>query len=194
MHQPAQRHAMAATLLIVLVSGCSSSDDLVLQRSLARQAEQNAQMARHTQQIVETTRQLVESDARARGELIEMQQNLQDGVRTERNSLDRQHEELETERQAIAHQRQRDPLIAAAIVNAGLLLACMAPLLLAYWVLRSSWAQDSGGFDDLLIQELITETSIFLPRSTLALSSVETPPEPAEALAGATQRLRSADE
>ena len=194
MHRPAQRHAIAATLLMVLASGCSSSDDQILQQSLARQAEQNAQMARHTQQIVETSRQLVESDARARNELIEMQQHLQDGVQTERKSLDRQHEELETERQTIAHQRHRDPLIAAAIINVGILLACMAPLLLAFWVLRHSWAQESAGIDELLIHELVTETPVFLPRPTLALPSAETASEPAGALVGPAQTMRSADE
>ncbi len=194
MHRPAPRHVIAATVLMALVSGCSSSDDQILQQSLARQAEQNSQMARHTEQIVETSRQLVESDARARGELIEMQQHLQDGLQTERQSLDRQHEQLETERQAIARQRQRDPLIAAAIVNVGILLACMAPLLLAYWVLRSSWAQESGGVDELLIQELVTETPVFLPRPTLALPSSEPSPEPADALTGTAQSLRSDDE
>jgi hypothetical protein len=193
MHRPVPRPAIAATLLMALISGCSTSDDQILQQSLARQAEQNAQMARHTDQIVETSRQLVESDARARGELIEMQQHLEDGVQAERQSLDRQHEQMETERQAIARQRLQDPLIAAALVNVGILLACMAPLLLAYWVLRSSWALESGGVDELLIQELVTETPVFLPRPTLALPPAEAAPDPSGALSGSAQSLRSAD-
>ena len=116
--------------MLALITGCKEDDQL--QRSLQRQAEQ----------IVGASRQLVEADAKARGELIELQQNLQEGVQTERKSLDRQHEEIEAERQVIARQRHRDPLIAAAIVNTGVLLACIAPLLLAFWVLRSSWGQD----------------------------------------------------
>ena len=190
MQRPVHSQALAAILLTALISGCDTSDDQVLQQSLRRQAEMNAQMARHTEQIVETSRQLVESDARARGELIELQQNLQEGVQTERKSLDRQHEELESERQAIALQRQRDPLIAAAIVNAAILLACVAPLLLAFWVIRSSWTPESGGVDELLIHDLVAETPILLPRPLLALPA-ETSPEPPAALTGPAQPMRS---
>ena len=141
---------------MALITGCKEDDQL--QRSLQRQAEQ----------IVGASRQLVEADAKARGELIELQQNLQEGVQTERQSLDRQHEEMEAERQIIARQRHRDPLIAAAIVNTGVLLACIAPLLLAFWVLRSSWGQESAGVDELLIHELTTETPVLLPQADFA--------------------------
>jgi uncharacterized protein YcfL len=169
-------HTIPVTLLLVLITGCR--DDEALQR----QAEQNAQMARHAQQIVETSRKLVEADAKARGELIELQQNLQESVQTERKSLDHQHEELEAERQTIAHQRHRDPLIAAAIVNTGILLACIAPLLLAFWVLRNSWGQESASVDELLIHELTTETPVMLPQPTLPLVEAEGPLELARTL------------
>ena len=106
MHRPNLRQLIPTTLLMALMTGCS--DDEMLQRSLQRQAEQNAQMARHTQQIVETSR-----------DLVSLQQNLEEGVQTERKSLDRQHEEMEAERQMIARQRHRDPLIATAIINAS---------------------------------------------------------------------------
>ena len=170
MQRHSLRHAIPITLLMALVTGCSS-DDQLLRQSLQHQAEQNVQMARHTQQVVETSR-----------ELVELQQNLEEGVRTERKSLDRQHEEMENERKTIARQRHRDPLIAAAIINAGVLLACVAPLLLAFWVLRNSWAQESGGVDELLIQELTTETPVLLPRPALPLLSAETSSTTAEAL------------
>jgi hypothetical protein len=146
MHRPTLRQLIPVALLIAMIGGCSSDDEM-LRQSVRRQAEQNTQMARHTQQIVETSR-----------ELVSLQQNLEEGVQTERKSLDRQHEEMEAERQVIAHQRHRDPLIAAAIVNASLLLACIAPLLLAFWVLRHSWGQESSVVDELLIQELTTDT------------------------------------
>jgi len=107
--------------------------------------------------------------------------------------VDRQHEELESERQAIALQRQRDPLIAAAIVNAAILLACVAPLLLAYWVLRSAWTQEPGGVDELLIHDLVTETPVFLPRPLLALPA-ETLPESPAAQTGPAQPMRGADQ
>lgn len=172
MHRPTLRHTIPAILLTALFSGCKDDDQL--QRSLQRQAEQ----------IVGASRQLVEADAKARGELIELQQNLQEGVQTERQSLDRQHQDIEAERQAIAHQRHRDPLIAAAIINTGVLLACIAPLFLAFWVLRHSLGQESAGVDELLIHELTTENPVLLPRPTLPLPSAEATPEPAGALKG----------
>lgn len=180
MHRPTLRHVIPTTLLIALIAGCSS-DDQTLRQSLQRQAEQNVQMARNTQQIVETSR-----------ELIELQQNLQEGAQTERQSLDRQHEEMETERQAIARQRLRDPLIAAAIVNASILLACIAPLLLAFWVLRNSWGQESASVDELLIHEFTTDTPVLLPRPTLALPTAEVAQEPAEAIEGPASQAAGA--
>jgi hypothetical protein len=107
MLRPTLRHTIPTTVLLALITGCKEDDQL--QRSLQRQAEQ----------IVGASRNLVEADAKAREELIELQQNLQEGVQTERHSLDRQHEELEAERQVIARQRHRDPLIATAIINAS---------------------------------------------------------------------------
>jgi len=93
---------------------------------------------------------------------------------------------MEAERQVIARQRHRDPLIAAAIVNASVLLACIAPLLLAFWVLRNSGGQESAGVDELLIHELTTDTPVFLPRPTLPLPSAEATPETAGAIKGPT--------
>lgn len=185
MRRPTLLQMTPAALLMAVTAGCSSDNDM-LRQSLQRQAEQNVQMARHTQQIVETSRDLVEADVRARGELIELQQNLQEGVQTERQSLDRQHEEMESERQFIARQRHRDPLIATAIINASLLLASVAPLLLALWVLRSSWVQELGGVDELLIHELTTETPVLLPRSSLSLPAAQAAPVCADAIEGPT--------
>ena len=174
MLRPTLRHTIPATLLLALITGCKEDDEL--QRSLQRQAEQ----------IVGASRNLVEADAKAREELIELQQNLQEGVQTERQSLDRQHEGLEVERQTIARQRHRDPLIAAAIVNAGVLLACIAPLLLAFWVLRNSWGQESAGIDELLLHELTTENPAFLPSPMLPRPSAEAAQEAAGVINGST--------
>jgi hypothetical protein len=180
MHRPTLRHTIPLAILTALFSGCKEDDEL--QRSLQRQAEQ----------IVGASRNLVEADAKARGELIELQQNLQEGVQTERQSLDRQHQDMEAERQIIARQRYRDPLVAAAIVNTGVLLACIAPLLLAFWVLRSSWGQESAGVEELLIHELTSDNPVLLPRPTLPLSAGEVTPEPAGAIQGPTCRAAGA--
>jgi hypothetical protein len=91
-------------------------------------------------------------------------------------------------RQVIARQRHRDPLIAAAIVNTGVLLACIAPLLLAFWVLRNSWGEAAAGVDELLIHELTTENPVLLPRPSLPLVSAEATPEAVGELKGPTSR------
>jgi hypothetical protein len=67
------------------------------------------------------------------------------------------------------------------------LLACIAPLLLAFWVLRSSWSQESSGVDELLVHELTTENPVLLPRPTLPLPVGETS-RAAAALNGPTGR------
>jgi hypothetical protein len=53
--------------------------------------------------------------------------------------------------------------LAAAIINATIFLACIATLLLAYWVLRQSWEREPDGLVELLVQELVTESPALLP-------------------------------
>ena len=70
----------SAMLVAVCVIGCSSSDDRYVQlsqQSVARQAEQNRQMAQQSQQVAEATHELVQADARARAEMIEAQRSLE---------------------------------------------------------------------------------------------------------------------
>src|SRR5579859_6665142 len=63
-----------AVLGIAALIGCSSSDERYVelsQQSVARQAEQNQQIARQSQQVAEAAHELVQADARSRAELIE---------------------------------------------------------------------------------------------------------------------------
>ena len=159
-------HPLILTVLI-LVTGCSPRDDRLHQlatQSLARQAEQNQQMAKQTHEIAQATHELVEADAKACQDVIRLQTDLQTNVGQERASLDRQHEELEKERIQIAAQRQREPIIAAAIQDAAILLACLLPIFLCWFVVRSlNQEPPDAAIGELLVAELVSEQPLLLP-------------------------------
>lgn len=170
-------------------------------------ASQAGQVTETTRQFVESNgdtrkdmiqlqRQLVEAEAKARGELLQIQQDLVDrdaqcrqdldamrqqtqvAMDNERQSVDRQRENLDTERKEIAGQRQRAPIIAAAIAQVGLLLACLLPLVLCgylLYVLRHSGDNDAA-VTELLIEEIVADRPRFLPAPGLTPAIDETPP------------------
>jgi hypothetical protein len=205
------------TLLLLIVIGCSPSDDRLVelgQQACDRQARHNQAIADQSQQTTETThqfvessadarkdmielqRELVEAEAEARSELVQIQQDLvdrdaqcrqeltelqrdsQSSAQAERQSVDRQREDLATERRQIADERQRAPIIAAAIAQVGLVLACLLPLVLCgylLYVLRHS-GDDDAAVTEMLIEELVADRPRFLP--TLGSGIGEDPPVP----------------
>jgi hypothetical protein len=157
---------LALTILItLLLAGCKSSPDERLV-DMARdheksQAEQSQQMARMQQEVAEGSKRLVEADAKARQELTAIQHEL----RSDQADIGHQRDQLETERREIATQRHRDPIIAVAIENTGLVLACLLPLLVCVYVLWSiGRSRDTdAAVTDLLVQELVSERPMLLP-------------------------------
>ena len=192
---------------LLIVAGCSSSDDRLIelgQQSCDRQAQQNDTIATQAKQVTETTRQFVEAEGQARQEILEIQSELVDrdaqcrqelntlqretqaAVEAGRQNLDRQREELEAERRQIATERQRAPVIAAAIQQVGLWLACLLPLVLCgylLYVLRHS-SHDDAAVTELLVEELTTDRPRFLLRGPpatadqLVLPTTEAKPDP----------------
>lgn len=179
-----------ALLGAVCMIGCSSSDERYVelsQQSVARQAEQNHQMAQQSQQVAEATRSLVEADARARAELIEAQHSLEAGIQAERDKLDQQRQALEQDRQSVAAARVREPIIAQAIGAAACLLAVMACVVFCIYLVRAtSNAPAELELNELLLTELLTDNPAFLPRPTLPLALPEAAPEAAGAIEGPT--------
>ena len=203
-------------LLLLIVIGCSPSDDRLVelgQQACDRQARQNQAIADQSQQITETThqfvessadarkdmielqRELVEAEAEARSELVQIQQDLvdrdaqcrqeltelqrdsQSSVQAERQSVDRQREDLANERRQIADERHRAPLVAAAISQVGLVLACLLPLVLCgylLYVLRHS-GDDDAAVTEMLIEELVADRPRFLPTPGSAAIGEEAP-------------------
>lgn len=138
------------TITLTLTS-CESQDERLVEmarESSRRQAEQNQQMARLTEQVAETSQRLVEEDAKARTEMVGVHRELQQ----ERSEVGHQRDSLEADRRELADARRREPIIAAAITTAGLLMACLAPLVIAWLCLRQT-GQSSAAAD---VTEMLT--------------------------------------
>lgn len=178
---------MLATLMLTVV-GCSQAPDPhladIARQSLEQQARQNEQMAQQSQAVVqqgqrltEAAQTLVEKDAEARQALLQAQHQLHSGVATERASVDRQREALETERRELATQRGRDPIIAEAVQGLGILLACLLPLLVCFYVLRHLGVEttDHEALSELLVSELTCERPLLLPAVATAVARLEGP-------------------
>ena len=117
-------------LAIVVLTGCDKDQRLVdLAREGAdRQAAQNLQMAENTRQVASAAKAVVEADAQSRKDFAAMQRDVQ----TQQAEVGRQRDQLESDRRDAAQHRQRDPVIAAAITDVGLVLACLLPLVLCW--------------------------------------------------------------
>ncbi len=179
------RVTIPTTLLVLLTTtACNSSDQQLAEfseRAARRQQLQNETIAKQSEAIIDVNRRsadatkaLVDADAAARRELIRAQHQLNSEVHTERANVDRQREQLALEHREIAAQRNRDPMIAAAIEGAFLLIACLAPLILVAYALSRL---DRGGdaaeeLGEILLKELvISDHNPKLPNSLLALEN-----------------------
>jgi hypothetical protein len=165
-HRP--RLIAILSLLASTVVGCGSADERFVdlsKRSLERQAEQNKQMAQQSQEVAQAARQLVTADAQARNELIAAQADFQRHVQTAQQGLDRQHESLESERKELAAQRQREPILAAAICQAAMLLACLLPLVVCCLVLKALRHQADAELGELLLREFADPEPLLLERT-----------------------------
>jgi hypothetical protein len=95
----------------------------------------------------------------------------------------RQRDQLENDRRDIAAQRHRDPLIAAAITNFGLILACLLPLVLCVVILRAlrNPVTAEEALIEFLVQEVVAEQPLLLstepraPALERAVDREETP-------------------
>jgi hypothetical protein len=162
--------------------GCDEDERLadMARDATERQAEQNQEMIRLNREVAQSNQRLIEADAQARQEVLQVQRDLigrdtesrqelnalqrdtQTAIHQERTSLDRQHEKLDDERKEIAKQRSRDPLVAAAITGLGMVLACLAPIVLAVYLARTVLRQEPSDAElaELLLQEISSDKSV----------------------------------
>ena len=151
-----------APLATIPLGGCDEDERLTRMATEAadRQAAQNQEMSRLNREVAEGTKRLVEANAQTQKELAALQHDLQ----ADQAEIGRQRDLLETERKQVAAARRRDPIIANAITGVGLALACMLPLLLCWYLLRSVRDEtDDTLVAEVLIQELASDTPRLLP-------------------------------
>ena len=144
-------HKMPTAILIVMVAGCSSSDERLARmamESTQRRAEQNREMSQLNREVAEGTKRISEAIAESRQEMLAMETDLQ----VQRNRL-------EEERQALADERYRESLLAPILDNLGVLLIVCLPLVICWLLLFSLRKQtdDDAAVCDLLIQEITSD-------------------------------------
>jgi hypothetical protein len=155
-------------ILIVLTIGCQENENKRLaemaQRHEQRQVEQNRHAADLHREVAEGTRRLIESDGKAREEIVKLQRDIQ----AERSEIGHQRDQLEIDRQVLASTRHFDSLTAVAITNVGLLIACLLPLLLAWHLLRQPNSGDDSVLVEALLDDALTQqpTRLFGPDAT----------------------------
>lgn len=156
---------IVAALMLTAI-GCDEEENKRLaemaERHLERQAEQNRQVTELQREVAEGSRRLVEADAQARQEMVTLQREVQ----AERSEFGRQRDLLEGERRDLAAKRRLDPIVAAAITNIGLLLACLLPLVLCWYLLtRRVEPADDQAVAEVLLEDLVADRPLLLPRT-----------------------------
>jgi hypothetical protein len=156
----------------------------ISRESLHRQAEQNAQLARQSQAVTETTHELIKAESTVQSDANQLQQELH----TERSTLDQQRQELEDERRSLAAKRQRDPIIAESIKGLALVVAAALPLVVCWYLVRSLFLSASDDFTsaEILLEELATQGPLLAACAHAALpltvdedrSTPDLPPTP----------------
>jgi hypothetical protein len=154
---------IVAALMLTAI-GCDEDENKRLaemaERHLERQAEQSHQVTELQREVAEGSRRLVEADAQARQEMVTLQREVQ----AERSEVGRQRDLLEGERRDLAAKRRLDPIVAAAITNIGLLLACLLPLVLCWYLLqRRVEPADDQAVAEVLLEDLVSDRPLLLP-------------------------------
>ncbi len=162
-----KNHALIIGLILVLIAtGCEPSENErvaeMAEQQLVRQSEHNRQLADLHREVAEGSRRLVEADAQSRAEMVTLQREVQ----AERTELGRQRDTLEQERRELATERRMAPVIAAAINHIGLLLICILPLILAWYVLENPQRPtDDQVVAEILLNDLLSDSPLFPPHA-----------------------------
>lgn len=158
-------HLRVALLILTTLTmiGCDEDERLaaMAERHMARQAEQTRQNSQLHREVAAGSKRLVEADAKSRVEMVVLQREVQ----AERATVGRQRDALELQRQELAAQRRRDALTAAAISSAAWLLACLLPVAVCWLLLvQRPKPADAGAVADALLDDMIAEQPVLLPR------------------------------
>lgn len=174
------RHrSLSITIAIIglLIAGCGDQRDerlaAVSVEAVRQQAEQNRRMVDLQEQVAVGSRRLVEADTQARREMTQLHHS----VVAQQSEVGRQRDRLDEERKALAGQRNRETIWAAAIHDGACMLACLLPLVVAVLLLwpRPEMPQ-TAELSELLIAELsMDRLRLSAPASFAALPEPEIP-------------------
>lgn len=161
MKRPIPTAAIVTALALILLTGCSENEKLaqMAEKAADRQAGQNKEMARLNREVAEGTKLLVEADAEARADMIDIQKDLC----SQQAEVGYQRDELEAERQDISAQRLRESLLAPIIDNLGPLLVVVAVLFFCGLLVHSMGNGKDDAIGEVLIEELVAERPTLLP-------------------------------
>jgi hypothetical protein len=153
------------SLAVTAATGCTSRDEAIAQlaaESAAQQARQSEQVAHASANLTAGAQKLAESSGRSQESLIALQRELQ----AEQATIGQHRDALALERMELAREQRTAPVVAMALQQLGLWLACLLPLILAWLVLRGSVVNDADqALADMLIEDLVSGDSAGLPRS-----------------------------
>jgi|GEM_PF-2972081 len=168
------KRRLAALTILIALTGCNSPDQRLVDfahEANRQQARQSELVARQGREVAATARQLVEQDAAARRELLEAQARNLEQYREQQAAIEQQRQQLDEERHEAAQAAVRDPVIAQALIAAGLILAALLPLLVTAYALRR--LPETGAAEELLTDALLEDLAALPSAPTPAL-----PPEP----------------
>jgi hypothetical protein len=175
-HRSKPRQAIASTIALAGLGGCSHPDarlgELASQVT-HDQAEQNQRISEGSKAVAQGSQHLVEADAQARRDLIELQHSL----RQDQAEIGQHRDALEAERKAIASQRRSDSAIASGLVIFGVILTCLAPLILAGFSLLGLWREPTREEEGEVLVEELVQSLVDLP-APQAVALPEAPPSP----------------
>ncbi len=173
------QRVVTTLILLMTTIGCESKNERVTRMATEhakQQAKQSQQMLEAQQEVARGSRQLVESDARAREEIVGLHRD----IRSERKALNSQHHQLEIDRKAIAKNRYQIPIIVEAVKYLGMTLLCLLPLLLCWHLLTLTSKQgDEDIISEQLLEDMVSDKPVLLPRPTeylLAQQEKDVPP------------------
>ena len=161
---------MIPIAIVVMAIGCQNDSDRIAElasQHAIRQSELSRETIELQAELIVGTQQLVEADSQARRDFIELGGKLDE----QRAEMARRHDDLETERRAIAKQRHRDPIVANALIAVATLLACLLPMLLAGWLLRSQLNEtEEFATTEILLDELTARHPALTDSGCLAMN------------------------
>ena len=154
---------------LAALPGCDEPDGRVAdmaQRVTHEQAQQNQRIAEGSKALAEGSQQLVEHDAKARRELVGLQQDL----RKDQAEIGKQRDKLEQERPGIAGERLQESRAGAICIGFAIILVCLAPLVLAGMSLLGLWRSPTREEErEVLVEELTAWLGQEAPSSYLTL-------------------------